>query len=135
MSEVLHRTKDEIQEIAAKQGMVAVIPLPNELQLDIDSPGATLQDLNQEVVAALADNGIIFIGHLITKSKSGNTHIHLGLNKELDQGLRIALQAALGSDPVREALAVCRKREGSDTPCVLFESRLSAIKVDLWRNS
>lgn len=57
------------------------------------------------------------------KSKGGNTHCIVYLSDELDIGIRLAWQAALGSDPVREALAIKRLHDGIEEPSMLFQPK------------
>lgn len=53
-------------------------------------------------------------------SKSGNFHYIVSLGTSLPIEERLILQAALGSDPKREILAVFRLHEGIDEPSLLF---------------
>lgn len=63
------------------------------------------------------------------KSKSGNTHIAVTLETPLPAGSRLALQAALGSDAVREVLAVARLMNGVVEPSVLFRPKVTVPAV------
>lgn len=55
------------------------------------------------------------------KSKSGNTHVRIPLDDETPYAVRYMLQAALGSDGVREALHMVQIYAGCVEPCVLFK--------------
>jgi hypothetical protein len=55
------------------------------------------------------------------KSKSGvGTHVHLEMTSDLNEYERVALQALLGSDPVRELISLMRMRHGVTHPSRLF---------------
>lgn len=56
-------------------------------------------------------------------SKSGNTHVSITLRDPLPLRERIALQAALGSDGVKEVLSLVRARNGCSEPCLLFKPK------------
>lgn len=56
-----------------------------------------------------------------TESKSGNKHVYVKLADEWPETTRIALQAALGSDPTREFLNVMRHNAEVESPILLFE--------------
>lgn len=166
MSEVLHRTKEDVEEIAQKQGLVAIIPEFDEITLDLDGDA----QINDKVLKCLTDNGIEILSDLLTVSKNGNAHVYIkvktisGVVKaqlltdkskgftfdkdakdpfEADEDtrvtlkifqpiVRIALQACLGSDPVREVLSLLRG-EAWDCPIALFETPKEAARVLAWR--
>lgn len=130
MSEVTQRNKEEAKEIAAKLGLVAVLPRKNELFLDLDMKPSKTAARVEEV---LHDNGVYFVSKLITKSKSGKRHLYIKLSRNVAASTRIALQACLGSDPVREVLSILRKLEGSEAPTALFETKKELKRVKAWR--
>lgn len=57
------------------------------------------------------------------KSHGGNTHVVLTLYRKLSPQARIALQAVLGSDPIRELLNLVRVENGCRDPIALFRPR------------
>lgn len=57
------------------------------------------------------------------KSKSGNTHVRIRMKDALPISTRLALQAALGSDGVRELLAIKLMLNGAVEPSVLFKPK------------
>lgn len=90
------------------------------LLLDLDTPEALVQF--DRVLPKLAENfGPIQIDEW--KSKSGNTHAKITLSSEFPIAIRLALQAALGSDGIREVLAVKRMLNGCVEPSVLFKPK------------
>jgi hypothetical protein len=54
-------------------------------------------------------------------SKSGNTHIRVRLGTPQPWAVRYALQAALGSDGVRDVLSVLQMQNGCDEASILFK--------------
>jgi hypothetical protein len=58
-------------------------------------------------------------------SKSGNTHIRIALAYPQPWAVRYALQAALGSDGVKEVLALMQMQNGCDEATMLFRPKLA----------
>jgi hypothetical protein len=56
-----------------------------------------------------------------TESRGGNKHVYIRLTAPRTLPERIALQASLGSDPVREFLNLMRYNNGSEKPVLFFE--------------
>lgn len=54
------------------------------------------------------------------RSKSGNTHIRLRIASPQPWAVRYALQTALGSDGVRDVLAIVQMLNGCDEAAMLF---------------
>lgn len=131
MSEVSNRTPDQCQAIAAESGLVCMFPRANELLLDLDG-GVRLND---RVLEILLDRKLLGGDSEIleTISKSGNRHAYMRLTKALPVDERIALQAQLGSDPVREVLGTLRAHKTETAATVLFELPDQARLVDQWR--
>jgi len=113
---------DPPMEIAERLGLVAVLPGPDELLLDIDDAEGLSR--MEAALACLAINGEEVVEVKRTVSAGGNTHVYLRLPRwgELDPVRRIALQACCGSDPIRELLSLLRVvRNYNVPPTVLFE--------------
>jgi hypothetical protein len=100
------------------------------LLVDLDTPSARAQF--ERVFPKLRDE--FGLGKVRRwKSKSGNDHVAITLTCAEPLETRIALQAALGSDGVRELLAVKRAKNGCVEPCLLFRPHTSRIDVlDAW---
>lgn len=96
------------------------------------SPG---YGIRENVNKFLEQSGrIVFRGDpLITRSKHGNAHIYRKLSKNEPEYVRIALQAVLGSDPTREAIAILQCHAGIPAAVALFETKAEAAKVTAWR--
>lgn len=104
------------------------IPTSNQLFLDYDWTGAYDQMI--ERLGRLSKNGIDYdIVDDYPSKTPGHRHVIVELTwqhnrqpVELDDTMRIALQATLGSDPVREMLSALRVLYDMDRPpTVLFE--------------
>lgn len=127
MSEVIQRNPQEAYEEARAAGLVCFLPNDNELYIDIDVPDG---DINGTVLFTLANNGLLYEEAVYTESKSGNVHVYLRINKPLPVTARIAIQVALGSDPVKEALSLVRCLLGNGEAAIaLFETPSEAVKL------
>lgn len=93
---------EELTAMAVALGLVAVFPQPNELQLDLDNGN----HLNADVWRILETNDLKPLCKLYTESKTKfHNHCHIWLPKPILGMQRAVLQACLGSDPKREAVA------------------------------
>lgn len=127
-------TKDSIWAAANALGLTAFFADDYELQLDLDQPyGRALESVRIRQV--LKDNGVTIASKLQTRSKSGNMHVYFRLATPMTCLMRIALQACLGSDPVREVLSVLRDLKNAEETTALFETADEAKKVVAWRAS
>lgn len=127
------RTQAEIEDIGKIRGVICVWPSENELAIDLDEPFAyNSWDGSQSLLCALHDHGVVEMpvndSLLKTKSPGGNTHIYIRLEKPMNMQDRVALQAALGSDPLKEGLSVL-----GHITC-LFETPDQAKLVENWRS-
>lgn len=107
-------------DVAAYLGLECVKPRANELFIDLDTPSdrARFHDL---LLVALR-NGVQFQTIRETRSKSGNGwHVYLQSARDFDATERVAWQACLGSDRVRELLSLIRVCLNHPTPTVFFE--------------
>ncbi len=103
---------------AVADGMTVVAAGPHELLLDLDDEAALGRYENLR--PALAEN---FGGAESERwrSKSGQGwHVVVRLLKPMDVARRIALQASLGSDGLRELLAIACLENNVTEPSVLF---------------
>lgn len=107
-------------EKAARLGLLLVEPKDNELfvdldhQADVDQFGVRLETFLRVYPEASVQ---------YTRSSGGGWHAYVTVPNEtftIDQ--RIALQAALGSDPLREMIAISHAKGGYQWPCVFFET-------------
>lgn len=126
MSE-LADTSDKAFEKARDLGLDVVLPDDYTLQLDLDVPynGNSEHAYGPDFVTKL---NAVYINFGVeeskfTISKSGRTHCFIRLCERITPTERIALQAALGSDGLREILSLKRVQRGDLTPTLLFEVR------------
>lgn len=123
-------------EVAEEQGLVVVVPEHNELQVDLDD-GQSFERLKR-TMACLDRNGVKYVASS-TNSRSGRVHMHVTLDPDSTSlmtdpvfggpVMRIALQACLGSDPVRELLSLLRLVHRSEMPATLFFEKKDAVRV------
>ncbi len=113
-------SREEAIKEAEKKGLKAVIPLDNELQIDID---------NIEQLAVFEERMKYFqtwhdCDIKIQESQSGHPHYHIYVTVKdlnLDPITRIFLQLFLGSDAIREFLSYKRLEEGDIHPTLFLE--------------
>ncbi len=136
------RNMEEVEAVAAEQGVVAFYPATYELMLDLDCQddvigmdrAMTLFKLTAWKKVLYKRAGIRVIGELVTTSKSGKgAHVYIALDSSIPSAVRVALQACLGSDLNRELLSICEVMQSSEVSTVLFETPLEALKVTHWR--
>jgi len=117
-------------ERAAKEiGCVVVRPEPNQLQLDIDNEKAYEVFLKR--IEEYGRHSQLSLDVEQHESKGGYPHLHItitvtdldGNPHVFDEWERLALQAALGSDIIRETLNMWRLLTGNDNPSRLFEPK------------
>lgn len=107
---------------AKKQGQVVKLPGSTELFLDIDS--AEQFKRFTTVLNTVEFNEDAVPTWTLSPSKKGYPHVHIivDMKRGLEPLERIALQAILGSDPVRETISLARLRSGNPSPTVFFEN-------------
>lgn len=135
MSDFVHRTRVELEADAAKLGYSLVIPGANQLCLDYDEPYQNAWYVPEAWVRVedhiRTQYGVIEID--TWRSRHGNTHMIVTLQKDLgfleritlqkDLGFLecITLQAVSGSDPHRELNSLRDLAEdANEDPSVLF---------------
>lgn len=111
---------------AKKENLVVVYPAKNQLQIDIDS------DFSYAIYTRmfpLVDKyyGVKTVKDAPSKSGLPKRHITLTLYRDVTGFERIALQAALSSDRVRELLGVVQERNGDPTPVLFLEKKPESV--------
>lgn len=128
------QTAAQLKAVSSKLGLFVVIPQDDELVLDIDAG----MQVNERVYQVLVDDSYLFDHHglerLHTVSKSNNLHVYLKLRCEFGPGERIAMQAALGSDPMKEMLSALTL-QSSKVPIAMFETDASVRLITAWRET
>lgn len=105
---------------AAELGLDLVLPEADEVLLDIDDINDYLT--MQRLLTALNDRmGVgTAVVHKETRSKNNNWHVYVRFNRALSDLERVALQACLGSDRMRECLALTEVFTHADRPPSVF---------------
>lgn len=107
------------------------------LTIDLDTPEAVREFEDRlRLFFGVCDQELGYRGitqELRTVSNSGNTHVYLLFDRPLTTELRVAFQAALGSDHKRELFESMRRafRLRDEGP-VLFETPAEAARVREW---
>jgi hypothetical protein len=112
--------REQYVERMAAEGFVIMVPENDELMLDIDAEedfvffGRAILRLIEEFPS---------VSFRVNFSKSGKPHRHVVVKMPfpLDAVQRIAFQAVLGSDRVREMLSLLRYHNGDPCPTLLAE--------------
>lgn len=102
---------------AESEGFTVVRGGPCVLVLDLDTPAAWEQYAR---VLVIVKRYMDVTAVEEWNSKSGNKHVRITLAEPWDITTRLLLQAALGSDGVKELLTVIRVWNGVDEPSMLF---------------
>jgi hypothetical protein len=116
------RTSRDAFEYAQSEGLGFRFPLANELFVDIDSKEAKATfDRNFMILA----DAFKFRGttHTPSRRKKDGIHIVVSADRTFTALERIALQAALASDPAREAHSLIRYADGDPLPTLFFEKK------------
>jgi len=99
---------------------VYVPPLPNELQIDLDA--VTLTEFYRRLNVLRGIDLVKIVEVIKVPSKTAeHWHVTVKLDQELQEIERIALQACLGSDPMRELLNWARVRQEDEVPMCFIE--------------
>jgi hypothetical protein len=104
-------------------GLVVTFPDADELQIDLDSN----QDWERHEASwriLARDFGLHESARRITPSRNGGErrHVRITMPIDLEPWQRLAFQAALGSDPIRELLSSIRLLNGDEHPSLLVET-------------
>lgn len=105
------------------EGFRVVLPADNELQIDIDNGlhYATFLRNLESLARNMEDADEWLIEMHPSKSGPPRRHITIQLPGTVTPWQRIALQAALGSDPMRELLSSIRLMRGDVHPTLFVE--------------
>lgn len=104
---------------AKDDGCIVVLPEDNQLLIDIDSPEA------QAVYDKNIENFHLHIANVVYEdrkvSRSGNKHIYVTLDRNIDATERVLFQSFLGSDQTRELLSFIRILNEDEHPTLFIE--------------
>lgn len=105
--------------VAVADGMMVRMADDNHLLLDLDDEAAIARFA--KLRPKLADLfGAKVVEEYESRSGPGHLHVILELGEPFPAAFRIALQAAMGSDPLRELLSLRRLANGVVEPSRLF---------------
>jgi hypothetical protein len=120
----LARSYETACKTAAEKGLRVVVAKAHQLFIDIDDNDSIARfALGWPIVAEMFPGAT----HSTTPSpsgKPGHLHVTVTLPKTVEEMTAVALQAALGSDPKREALTVQRLLEGQSNARLFFEKEI-----------
>ncbi|PWT76403.1 MAG: hypothetical protein C5B59_06670 [Bacteroidetes bacterium] len=107
---------------AEQEGLLVVFPEPNQLQLDFDTEHQ--YNVYRELYPII-DKYYSIMEEQVTPSRSGLPHRHVTvtLGITLNNYQRIAIQACLGSDRVRELLSVIQEDNKDPHPTLFLEKK------------
>lgn len=118
-------------EVAKERGLKVVLVPDQFLALDID----TDSNFFNERIAFAYECELVELSTLEVTSAGGKgKHLYLKLKRDCSEIVRIALQAALGSDYKREVFCICRNLQPAPTQpnLVMFETKVNAFIVENW---
>jgi hypothetical protein len=116
------RTSRDAFEYTQANGLDFRFPLANELFVDLDDEASKMEfDRNYLILVEVFD----FREAIFTPSrrKSRGIHVVVTMGRDVTPIERIALQAALGSDPTREAHSLVRYAAKDPLPTLFFEKK------------
>jgi hypothetical protein len=117
----VNQTREDYIDSQIKKGMSIVYPAPNGLQIDIDSESHMAVFLRSMECFKRNWDGDIKFKTKPSSSGLPRQHITVTLPFVVESWQRIALQAALGSDPLRELLSSIRMMRGDISPTLFVE--------------
>lgn len=128
----MNEVREKFIASTLESGLLIVYPEDNQLQIDIDNNDHWLTFLRSIEVVARNWEDCDDIQIEVHPSKSGlpRRHVTIALPGKVDQWQRIALQACLGSDPVRELLSATRLMRGDVHPTLFVEKPKNQLTVD-----
>ena len=115
-----HEDREEYCRRMVAEGLVVVVPADDELQIDIDEEAQYDQFIGQLDRLRRMYPSLRWIEHPSRNGLPGR-HITVSTGSVLTAWQRIALQACMGSDPVRELLSACRIHRGDGVPTLFVE--------------
>lgn len=114
---------------AAEENYEVLRPAANELLIDIDNKEAQEQF---DRVYPIVDRYYGIVNIQSWKSKSGNKHIKVILRESVPISWKLVLQAALGSDPIKEVISLKRFEMNCPVPSTLFKPKDAEIVDEIW---
>jgi hypothetical protein len=107
---------------AEREGLLVVYPKDNEIMIDIDN-GHSLQLFQKQMDIVKKYIGVLGVEQHPSKSGEGKWHITVTLATTVTPLERLALQAMLGSDRVRELLGYVEYKNNDPTSTLFLERK------------
>ncbi len=107
---------------AERENLVVVYPKDNEVMVDIDN-NHSLQLFSKQITIVEKYIGVLGVEQHSSKSGGMKSHITVTLANPVTPIERLALQAMLGSDRVRELLGYVEYKNGDLTPTLFLERK------------
>lgn len=144
ITDYLEQQRTKSFDAAHDNDLDVIRPTDAQIQLDLDRPWPSTEPCIDDfgrIMGPLLDGYSATAGRLVRslceyftilsaeawRSHGGNIHVQLTMSQELDPRSRIAIQACLGSDPIRELLSLIRVENGCADPIALFKPRLNTL--------
>lgn len=117
--------KEYVEKKIYDEGMAdthgVVLPDANQLLLDYDQPELpTFFEERMRILLQAMDGPVRY---QVFQSRHGNRHVIVTCPRDFTDFSRVAWQAALGSDPKREALSLLSISKGSKNPTLLIHRK------------
>jgi hypothetical protein len=113
-----HGKGSDLEQQANDVGCYVWYADSNVLQIDLDDE-TSLNLLHMQIGRLRAQSDLIDRVEML-RSRNNHYHVIVYLTKSLSVAERVALQACLGSDPVREIICLLRHWKGCERPIRLF---------------
>lgn len=124
-----------IYNVIKKYNLEIIVPDRDELFIDFDGTDSIKRfDKALNILKETSNYQPEVVLKYASKSGAPNMHIIVGLNEYISHKKRIALQACLGSDNVREMLSFMRYNAGIKYPVLLFVPEKAMEKVTEYIN-
>lgn len=129
----VNERREDFMARMIEEGYSIVLPKPNELQIDIDTDEqfAIFTRASESMAKNWwIDSGLPLVETHPSKSGLPCRHVTITLPFDVTPWQRIALQASLGSDPMRELLSSIRLMKGDVAPTLFVEQQQHALDLD-----
>lgn len=125
-------TVDQAEEKAAAKGLQCILPHPSMLFIDIDDAESRVRLSKALVTLQTTHPEIRIVREGPSQSGApGRCHVVVDIGRPVVSELeRVALQAILGSDPVREALSWMHLQQGTTNVSRFFEKMGMPIQFE-----
>ncbi len=119
------RTFEQCTKWAEKENCTLRVASEDELFIDIDTEEQ--YSIFCKMAGWYDSQHIIFYKWKVTPSKGGLPHRHIVVKLRQPASLleRVAMQATLGSDPMREAISIKRAKDGEENVVIFFEPKVA----------